>query len=159
MKTLLTRLTESPGRLALPALRISLALVYLWFGVLKVIGQSPVADLVRATMPWVHGPWLIPALGWAEIALGLLLLLGTPRRLAPIAVAAHLTGTFLVFIQAPTMAIHDNNPLLLTTTGEFVLKNLVLICAALAIFALESPGRTRQPSAGEELVRAPVHTA
>ncbi|GAA3010142.1 DoxX family protein [Actinokineospora diospyrosa] len=139
MKTLPTRPTVTPARLALPALRISLALVYLWFGVLKVIGQSPVEDLVRATMPWVHGPWLLPALGAVEIVLGLLLLAGTFRRLAPVAVAAHLAGTFLVFVQVPAMAVHDSNPLLLTATGEFVLKNLVLICAALAIFALEAP--------------------
>ncbi|GAA3893080.1 hypothetical protein GCM10022243_67580 [Saccharothrix violaceirubra] len=121
------------ARLALPCLRLSLGLVYLWFGVLKVVGRSPVADLVQATLPWVHGDWLLPALGWVEIVLGIALVVGRPRRLAPAAAAAHLVGTFLVFVEAPALAMSDGNVLLLTTTGEFVLKNVVLVCAALAV--------------------------
>ncbi|GLW94965.1 hypothetical protein Aglo03_57810 [Actinokineospora globicatena] len=157
MKTVLDRVEgDWARRWAVPGLRISLALVYLWFGLLKVIGQSPVADLVRATMPWVHGPWLLPALGSVEIVLGLALLFGAPRRLAPVAVAAHLAGTFLVFVQAPAMAIHDGNPLLLTTTGEFVLKNLVLVCAAVAILGLST---SVTPASDEEIVLGrPVST-
>ncbi len=129
-------------RLAVPALRLSLGLVYVWFGVLKVIGQSPVADLVRASTPFVHDPWVVVALGWVEVLLGLALLVGKPRRAAPALVAAHLVGTFLVFVETPDLAVHDGNALLLTTTGEFVLKNVVLICAALTLIAL-GDARTR----------------
>lgn len=32
-------------------LRISLGVVYLWFGALKVVGMSPVLELVRAAEP------------------------------------------------------------------------------------------------------------
>ena len=32
-------------------LRVSLGLVYLWFGALKVVGMSPVVELVRAAHP------------------------------------------------------------------------------------------------------------
>ncbi|MEU5696515.1 DoxX family protein [Actinosynnema sp. NPDC020468] len=124
-------------RLALPCLRLSLGAVYLWFGALKVGGRSPVAELVQATVPWVHDAWLLPALGWVEIVLGLALVVGRPRRLAPAAVAVHLVGTFLVFFEAPSLAVTGGNVLLLTTTGEFVLKNVVLVCAALTILALD----------------------
>ena len=130
-----TRIERLLGRVTLPALRISLGLVFIWFGVLKVTGDSPVADLVHATLPWFDKGLLISALGWFEIALGLALLLGKPRRLALVAVAAHLTGTFLVFIQAPTLVMSAGNPLLLTASGEFVLKNVVLICAALVLLS------------------------
>ena len=120
-------------RWTLPALRISLGLVFVWFGILKVVGDSPVADLLRATVPWINPHLLIPILGWIEIVLGVALLAGQPRRLALLAVAAHLTGTFLTFVQAPSLVIADGNPFLLTANGEFVLKNLVLICAALVL--------------------------
>jgi uncharacterized membrane protein YkgB len=40
------------------------------------------------------------------------------------------------------VAFQDGNPLLLTTEGEFVVKNLVLIAGALLVAANPSPRRT-----------------
>ncbi|WP_367138332.1 DoxX family membrane protein [Saccharothrix sp. HUAS TT1] len=122
-------------RWAVPGLRISIGVVFVWFGLLKVTGSSPVADLVGAAVPWVDQGFLVPALGWFEVVLGVVLLLGRLPRLALAVVAAHLAGTFLVFVQAPALVMTGGNPLLLTTNGEFVLKNAVLICAALVLLA------------------------
>jgi len=58
------------------------------------------------------------------------------------AMVAHLTGTFLVLVLQPQVAFQDGNPLLLTTEGEFVVKNLVLIAGALLVAANLSPRRT-----------------
>ncbi len=133
------------NRVTRPALRISLGVVFVWFGVLKVTGDSPVSELVGATVPWADQGFLVPALGWVEVALGAALLVGRPVRLTLIAVAAHLAGTFLVFFQAPSMVLTDGNPLLLNGNGEFVLKNLVLVCAALVLLALSGQDR-KEPS-------------
>jgi len=46
---------------------------------------------------------------------------------------AHLTVTLLVFVMQPQVAFQHGNPLLLTTEGEFVMKNVVLISAALVL--------------------------
>ena len=121
------------SRVTLPALRISLGVVFVWFGVLKVVGDSPVSELIGATVPWADQGFLVPALGWVEMALGAALLVGWAARPALVVVAAHLAGTFLVFVQAPSMVLSDGNPLLLNGNGEFVLKNLVLVCAALVL--------------------------
>ncbi len=51
---------------------------------------------------------------------------------------AHLIGTFLVMIVQPAVAFQNGNPLLLTTEGEFVVKNLVLI-SALLMLAVQRP--------------------
>ncbi|GAA0208041.1 hypothetical protein GCM10010492_02050 [Saccharothrix mutabilis subsp. mutabilis] len=118
------------------ALRLSIGLLFVWFGLLKVVGRSPVADLVHATLPWVSRGFLLPALGAVEVVLGIALLLGKPHRTTLVVTAAHLVGTFLVFVQAPSLAWSDGNPLLLTATGEFVLKNLVLVCAVLLLLGL-----------------------
>jgi uncharacterized membrane protein YkgB len=37
-------------RWGVPALRISLAVVFIWFGALKILGVSPVVDLVASTV-------------------------------------------------------------------------------------------------------------
>ena len=39
---------------------------------------------------------------------------------------AHLTGTLLVLVMEPQVAFQHENPLLLTTVGEFVMKNVVV---------------------------------
>ncbi|WP_238413166.1 DoxX family protein [Saccharothrix deserti] len=129
-------------RWALPALRISIGVVFVWFGVLKVTGSSPVAELVGAAVPWVDQAFLVPALGWFEVGLGAVLLLGRLPRLTLVVVAVHLAGTFLVFVQAPALVMTGSNPLLLTTNGEFVLKNVVLICAALVLLGRVERRRT-----------------
>ncbi|MBB5960146.1 putative membrane protein YphA (DoxX/SURF4 family) [Saccharothrix tamanrassetensis] len=127
------RLEQRLRQYAPTALRVSIGLVFVWFGLLKAIGESPVADLVHATVPFVSEGLLMPVLGVVEIVLGVALMIGHPRRLALIAVAGHLAGTFLVFVNAPTLSWSDGNPLLLTANGEFVLKNVVLICAVLML--------------------------
>jgi uncharacterized membrane protein YphA (DoxX/SURF4 family) len=129
-------------RWAGPALRVSIGVVFVWFGVLKVIGSSPVGYLVSAAVPWVDQGFLVPALGWFEVVLGAVLLIGRLPRLTLVAAAVHLAGTFVVFVQAPALMMTDGNPLLLTTNGEFVLKNVVLICAALVLLGRAERQRT-----------------
>jgi putative oxidoreductase len=136
-------------RLAPPLLRGSLGLVFIWFGALKLVGDSPVASLMAATVPWVPIGALLPLLGWVEVAIGVSLLVGRPRRLTLLALAVHLTGTFLTFIMAPNLVVQHGNPLLLTADGEFVLKNLVLITGALLLLAHEDIRRVdREKAAG-----------
>ena len=121
-------------------LRISLAVVFIWFGALKVTGTSPVERLVADTVPLADGSWFVPLLGAFEMVLGLALLLGA----YPIVITAlvfHLAGTFTVMVTQPELAFQNGNPLLLTTEGEFVVKNLVLLTGALAMAGL--PPRRR----------------
>ena len=114
-------------------LRIALAVVFIWFGALKVAGKSPVEDLVADTVYWVDaGPFVI-FLGLWEIAIGVGLILGVALRLVLLLFFAQMLGTFLTVIIHPGRVFEDGNPLLLTVTGEFIVKNLVLIAAGIAI--------------------------
>ena len=123
------------------AMRLSLALVFLWFGILKIVGASPVAGLISATLPWADPHVAIGVLGAVEVLLGVGLLIGRMQRLLLLALAAHLSGTFLTFVMAPGLTMQHGNPLLLTADGEFVLKNLVLISAALLLASMRPVGR------------------
>lgn len=127
------RLAETTSRFSLPLLRVALGVVFLWFGALKVAGTTPVADLVAGTVPWLDRTWFVPALGAAEVLMGIALLVGRFLPLVCAVLAAHLCGTFLVLVVQPELAFQGGNPLLLTTIGEFVVKNLVLISAALVL--------------------------
>ena len=118
---------------SLPLLRISLGVVFIWFGLLKVADATPVGDLVAGTVPWFDRSWFVPALGAVEAILGVALLVGRLLTAVCAVLAAHLAGTFLVLIMQPQLAFQHGNPLLLTTVGEFVVKNVVLISAALVL--------------------------
>ena len=130
---------EKIDRFAPRVLRVSLALVFLWFGVLKLTGDSPVLALVSATVPWVDSYLLMHLLGAVEVLLAVGLLLGRVQRFVLLALAGHLSGTFLTFFMAPQLLIQHGEPFLLTADGEFVLKNLVLISATLLLAARARP--------------------
>ena len=121
------------SRYGILALRISLGVIFVWFGVLKVIGDSPVYDLVASTVYLVPPEFFVPFLGFWEIAVGLGLLTGLALRLTLIFFLMQMAGTFLVLVVKPEVAFQGLNPLLLTTEGEFVVKNIVLISGALVV--------------------------
>ena len=128
-RTLVTTLRP----VTLPAMRVLLGILFVWFGALKVAGTSPVAGVVSGTLPWADPRLTVLTLGAAEVAFGIALVSGVWLRLVLPLLAAHLVGTFLTFVMLPGLMFHGDNPLLLTETGEFVAKNLVLIAATLVL--------------------------
>ena len=139
MKSFIARVDEVVipflRRWGIPTLRISLAVVFIWFGALKVFGVSPVVDLVASTVYWVDPDWFVPALGAVEILVGVGLAARLGLRLVLLVLALQMLGTFLVFALLPDVTFQDGNPLQLTIEGEFVLKNLVLLASAMVVGA------------------------
>jgi uncharacterized membrane protein YkgB len=114
-------------------LRVSLGLVFIWFGALKIFRVSPVADLVARTVYWVDPSWFVAVLGGVEVIIGLGLLVGRALRTVLALFWLQMLGTFLVLIIQPDVAFQRGNPLLLTVEGEFVVKNLVLLSAGMVV--------------------------
>ena len=113
-------------------MRIALAIVYVWFGALKVFGISPAGELVEKTVYWFKPEIFIPILGICEIIIGLGLLV---KRFIPITIVlllSHMAVTFFpVFIvQAVCFDAFPYQP---TLAGQYIIKNLVLISGALII--------------------------
>ena len=138
--------TDWLSRWSIPLLRISLGVVFLWFGLLKVFDVTPVTDLVAATVYWVDPDWFVPLLGVAEVLIGLALVFRVALRPALALFAVQMAGTFLVLIIQPEVAFRDGNPLLLTVEGEFVVKNLVLLSAGLVIGSTVSRSNYERPA-------------
>ncbi len=137
------RVLEFLARWSVPLLRISLAIVFVWFGALKVLDITPVTDLVANTVYWVDPDWFVPVLGWAEIAIGLALLFNVFLRTAIALFLLQMLGTFLVLVIQPDVSFQDGNLFKLTVEGEFVVKNLVLLSAGLVIGStVERRGQT-----------------
>ena len=133
-------------RFAPTLLRLALAAVFVWFGALKLIGESPVRELIAQTLPFLDADLSVPALGAVEVAIGLILAVGVLPRITLLVLVGHLAGTFLSFVTASELMWGDTF-FELTADGEFVAKNLVLITAALVLVGIYSGREGRHTSA------------
>ena len=129
-----------------PAMRVSLAVIFVWFGILKPLGLSPAADLVRATVaglpPFTPDRWLA-ILGWWEVAIGLLFLGRRTARIAIALLVLQMAGAFLPLFLLPAVTFQPGRiPYAPTLEGQYIVKNLLVIAAALVL-----GGRVRQVDA------------
>lgn len=124
-------------RLAVFLLRISIAVVFIWFGLLKVYGYNPVFDLVDAVTPFLAVMPGLAVLGWFETAIGIGLLINKLRVSVHALLLLHLAGTFLVFLTAPELMFAPTFPAL-SLAGEFVVKNIVLAMSGIVVLLHES---------------------
>ena len=119
-----------------PLMRVAMATVFIWFGLLKLIGRSPVADLVGQTVPYLQLELFFPALGIGEMLLGLGMLYNRTICLTTVLLIVHLfIASFSVILVQPGMAFQAGNPFFPSTEGQYVIKNLVLIAAATQVRA------------------------
>ncbi|WP_100433611.1 hypothetical protein [Flavobacterium sp. 1] len=113
-------------------MRIALAIVYIWFGALKIFGLSPAGDLVEKTVFWFRPEIFIPVLGICEVLIGLGLLI---KRLIPITIfflLMHMSATLFPFFILKSSCF-DGFPYEPTLVGQYIIKNIVLVSGALVI--------------------------
>lgn len=113
-------------------LRISLALIFIWFGALKPFGLSPAQELLRKTVYFFDPEVFVPILGWWEVLIGLCLLFRPLIHLALLLLFVQMPGTALPLVILPEVCFQEN-PLILTLEGQYIVKNLILISAAIVI--------------------------
>lgn len=123
---------QTLNRISLPTLRISLGIIFIWFGALKPLGNSPANDVITKTVYWFNPDIFIPILGIWEIAIGLCLLYAPFIRAGLFLLALQMPGTFLPLILLPEVCF-VNFPFDLTLEGQYIVKNLVLIGAAIVV--------------------------
>lgn len=122
-------------------LRLSLGLVFVWFGLLKPFGLSTANDLVARTVYWLPPDVFVPILGWWEVTIGICLLFRRLLRLALLLLFLQMPGTFLPLILLPEVSF-TIFPWVPSLEGQYIIKNLVLISAGIVIggFVRERPG-------------------
>jgi uncharacterized membrane protein YkgB len=136
------------------ALRISLGIIFIWFGILKPLGISPAQPLVEATTAWL--PFLSPqawvgVIGWWEVAIGVAFLFRPTLRIAIGLLALQMVGTFLPLVLLPEVAFQPGRiPYGPTMEGQYIVKNLMIISAAMVV-----GGTVRRKGEGSSSPRAP----
>ncbi|OGX27090.1 MAG: hypothetical protein A2787_04810 [Omnitrophica WOR_2 bacterium RIFCSPHIGHO2_01_FULL_48_9] len=113
-------------------LRISLGIIFVWFGLLKSLGHSPVNDLVARTVYWFDPDVFIPILGWWEVLIGFFFLFHRLIRVAVFLLFLQIGGTFLPLVLLPEVCF-QKFPFVLTMEGQYIVKNLLIISAAIVI--------------------------
>jgi uncharacterized membrane protein YphA (DoxX/SURF4 family) len=134
------RITRWMARRGPTLLRLSLGLVFLWFGALKFLpGGSPAENLAGRTVAALSGGRIPPSLslpvlaGW-ECLIGLGLLTGTFLRLILALLFLQMVGTLTPLVLFPH-EVFTRIPFVPTLEGQYIIKNLVLISAGVVVGA------------------------
>lgn len=136
--TMMTTVSDWISEHSVTLLRISLAVVFLWFGSLKLFpGASPAEDLAgdtlgELTMGAFPHDTLVRFLGVWECAIGCGLLFGAFLRTTLALLFTQMIGTFTPLVLFPHQAF-NTIPYAPTIVGQYIIKNLVLISAGLVI--------------------------
>lgn len=117
-------------------IRISLFIIFFWFGLLKPLGLSAAEQLVLDTVYWMPlfsaHTWL-SIIGWWEVIIGLCFLFEKTTKVALLLLLLQMTGTFMPLVILPDITFQNSNFFTPTLEGQYILKNILIIAAALII--------------------------
>ena len=126
-------ITKFMSKWGITFLRYSLGVIYIWFGILKPFGLSPAQELVENTVYWFDNPkTFVPILGWWEVVIGLTMCIKPLIRVSIFLLFIQMPGTFLPLILLPEVCF-NNFQFGLTLEGQYIIKNLIIISAALVV--------------------------
>ena len=123
-------------------LRISLGIIFLWYGMLKFFPElSPAEGLAINTINWMFNG-LIPSiisiklLALWEVLVGIGFILGIYTRYFTILFLIHMVLTFLPLFIFPELSF-TNAPYAFTIVGQYIVKNIVFILVGFLILKVE----------------------
>lgn len=122
-------------KISVPAARFGLFVVFFWFGILKVIGLSPASGVVERlfteTIPFMSFGTFLILFGLFECLIGILFLVRGAERVVIPLLFIHMITTFgpLFFLPQETWSGFMTP----TLEGQYIIKNLVIIAAAIGI--------------------------
>ncbi|MEK7586001.1 MAG: hypothetical protein AAB477_02085 [Patescibacteria group bacterium] len=130
-----TELIHFFRRISVPIARFGLFVVFFWFGLLKVIGLSPASGLVQAlfenTVHFMSFPTFLVLFGLFEMLIGILFLIHGAERVVIPLLFIHMITTFMPLFLLPQVTW--SGFMTPTLEGQYIIKNLALIAAAVGI--------------------------
>lgn len=135
-----SQITEWMARYGILLLRISVGIVFFWFGILKFFPNlSPAEDLASRTIEVltfgiVQPEISLPVLAAWEVLIGIGLITGKFMRVTLFLLATQMLGTITPMFLFPneTWQVFPISP---TLEGQYIIKNLVLVSAGIVIGA------------------------
>lgn len=134
------RITRWMARYGILLLRISLGIVFLWFGALKLFpDMSPAVDLAsrtinQLTFGLISEDIALMILAIWECLIGLGLILGVFLRVTLLLLFVQMLGTITPIFFFPN-EVFTHIPYATTLEGQYIIKNMVLISAGIVIGA------------------------
>ena len=117
--------------------RFCLFIIFFWFGALKLLSASPAESLIAhlhhltlSKIISVHA--FLLTLGIIKCTIGILWLIPRLTKLVIIVFTVQMVSTFLPLILLPQETWH--NIMILSLSGQYILKNIVLIASAFTIY-------------------------
>jgi uncharacterized membrane protein YkgB len=119
-------------------LRISIGIVFFWFGFLKFIpGLSPAQELATRTITLmtfelIPDVFIINGLAFWEVLIGIGLITGKFMRETLLLLFLQMAGTFAPVFLFPN-EVFTRIPYAPTLEGQYIIKNLVLVAAGIVL--------------------------
>ncbi|HEY1835720.1 MAG TPA: hypothetical protein VGG13_02765 [Candidatus Saccharimonadales bacterium] len=125
----------------LPVARVAVFVVYFYFGILKLFGQSPASPLAQAltakTIGLQHFNLAFNILAVYECVIGILFLFPKMTR-----VVIPLLFIHLIIVCSPLILVSNlafTKPFVPTLEGQYIIKNVVIIALAIGVAAQTKP--------------------
>lgn len=125
------------NKISIPLSRFALFVVYFWFGLLKVIGLSPasqmVYDLHHKTISFIPFDIFFILFALFECLIGVMFIVkGFERVVLPLLLIHIFTTALPLLFLGPQVW---QSFLVPTLEGQYIIKNILLIAAAIAVVA------------------------
>ena len=112
--------------------RLSLGLIFIWFGLLKPFGEKTTTSLLAHTIYFFPPEFILPILGWWEVAIGICLIYKPLVKLSIILQFIRIPGTILAFFIHPQVCFVQI-PYVPSPEGQYLIKDIVILIAGIAI--------------------------
>lgn len=152
------RITAWMARHGVTLTRLALGVVFVWFGAIKFVpGWSPAADLASNTIEQTTfglvGPTVaLPLLAIWESLIGFGLITGRFLRATLLLLFVQMLGTMLPLVLFPSVTF-TAFPYSPTLEGQYIIKNIVLVSAAIVIGATVRGGQLRAEPTDQSIER------
>lgn len=129
---------EKMGKIGIPLMRVSIGIIFFWFGALKFFdGMSPAQTLAIETIDLMtFGIFtervIIYGLASWEVLIGIGMLFNLYIKQTIILLFLQMAGTFMPVFLFPG-EVFNIFPYSLTLEGQYIIKNLVVISGAIII--------------------------
>lgn len=129
-------------------LRISIGIIFIWFGALKFFpGASPAEELAGSSIEilsfgLVSAQVGLPILAVWECLIGTGMFFFRFMRVTILLLYVQMLGTFSPIVIMPGI-VFESFPLVLTIEGQYIIKNVVVIASALVIGATVRGGQLK----------------
>lgn len=131
-------------RIYIPAARISIFIIFFWFGFIKLIGVSPAGPLAEAltaqTIGMQYFELLFLTLSLVECIIGILFLFPKMTRVVIPLLLAHMALVCSPLVLLPNYIWQQ--PFVPTLEGQYIIKNAVVVAVAIGIAASAHPVAT-----------------